>query len=62
MEGIRDMKCYDCDFYKSGYQWNGCGVTGDEYFHTVLDCTFVNDDQTINEEELNKAFGEPLSE
>lgn len=42
------MKCYDCPFYKGGYHYNGCGVTGDEYFYELADCDLVNDDGTIN--------------
>ena len=56
------MRCYDCDFYKSGYMWNQCCLTGFEYFHTQERCTLVNDDQTVNEEEMKKYFGESISE
>lgn len=52
------MKCIECKFYKSGYQWNCCELIGAEYFHPVLNCTFVNDDQTINYEEIKRVFGE----
>ena len=54
------MKCIECDFYKSGSQWNCCGLDGAECFHTILDCTLVNDDQTINEEEMEKMYGKSV--
>jgi hypothetical protein len=52
------MRCRDCPFYKEGYLWNGCGITGDEYFHMQDDCDFVNNDGSQNEENINKIFGE----
>lgn len=42
------MKCGNCPFYSSGYQWNGCGVLETEYFQEQQDCDLVNDDGTIN--------------
>ena len=42
------MKCRDCDFYKTGYLWNGCGLTGDECFRQDENCTLVNEDGSIN--------------
>jgi hypothetical protein len=38
------MKCKDCPFYRESLMWNGCGVTGDECFHTQECCDLVNDD------------------
>lgn len=48
------MKCHNCKFYKEGYMFNSCELIGAEYFSTLENCTFVNDDGTVNEEELNK--------
>jgi hypothetical protein len=51
------MKCYNCSFYKVGHQWNYCGLTESECFRTQEDCKFVNDDGSVNNNELEKAFG-----
>ena len=51
------MRCYDCDFYNSGYMWNYCGLTESECFRTQDNCTLVNDDQSINKTEIDKMFG-----
>lgn len=42
------MKCSQCDYYSSGYMWNGCSLTESECFRTRDDCTLVNDDGTVN--------------
>jgi hypothetical protein len=52
--GERKMKCSKCPYYKGGYMWNGCNITGDECFRMLDDCTLVNDDGTVNQEELDK--------
>lgn len=49
------MKCRDCPHYCSGYMWNGCDITHDEYFRMQENCTLVNEDGTINQEELEKS-------
>mgnify|MGYP000948649636 CR=1 FL=1 len=46
------MKCYKYPF------WNRCDLTENEYFKKPGNCTLVNDDGTINQEEYRKAFGE----
>ena len=51
------MKCRGCPFYASGFQWNGCKLTESECFYEVEDCTLVNDDGTVNTEELEKYPG-----
>lgn len=51
------MRCCNCKYYESGCTYNRCNVIGDEYFHMQNDCKLVNDDNTINENELKKAFG-----
>lgn len=48
------MKCRNCPYYKESYLWNSCGVTGGECFRQIDDCTLVNNDGTINHEELDK--------
>jgi hypothetical protein len=55
------MKCIDCDYYKTGYQWNCCTLLEGECFMPVKNCDFVNDDQTINEEKMKECFGEEIS-
>ena len=42
------MKCIDCPHYTGGYMFNRCGVTGDEYYKTVDNCTLVNEDGSLN--------------
>jgi hypothetical protein len=42
------MKCYNCDYYKSGYMYNACALTESEYFREPDNCTLVNDDGSIN--------------
>lgn len=56
------MKCLNCNFYKQGHMWNRCDLLDFEYFHTIQNCVFVNDDQTINNEELDKAFNNLINE
>ena len=43
------MKCCDCNFHKSGYLWNGCGLTGNEYYHEFYEtpCPFIDDNYIV---------------
>lgn len=50
------MKCRDCPYYKSGYMYNQCGFTGDEYFREPEKCDLINDDYTISDVAI-KIFG-----
>jgi hypothetical protein len=52
------MKCYKCPFYRSSSIWNRCDLTESECFREPENCSLVNDDGTVNQEEYNKAFGE----
>ena len=45
------MTCKDCQYYQSGYMWNYCAITGDEYFRTPIKCTLLNEDGSINKED-----------
>jgi len=42
------MKCYGCEFYRSGYQYNSCSLTESECFPPQEKCDLVNDDGSIN--------------
>jgi len=42
------VKCNGCEFYGSGYMWNGCSLTESECFMPQDNCDLVNDDGTIN--------------
>lgn len=53
------MKCSNCPHYKSGYMYNGCGVTESEYFREPNDCTLVKDDGSIN---YNNPYFDPDTE
>ena len=55
------MRCEYCNFYKREYMWNQCSLLEVECFHTTTNCLFVNDDQTVNKEEFEKAFGNELN-
>ena len=39
------MICRNCKFYQSGYLWNRCALTGDEYFREFSEtsCQVVDD-------------------
>ena len=43
------MKCFECNFHKSGYMWNGCQLTGDEYYHEFYNepCPFIDDNYIV---------------
>lgn len=51
------MKCANCSFYKSGFQWNCCELTQSECFYKLEDCNLINNDKSINEIEIKKIFG-----
>ena len=51
------MTCDDCPFYKSGYAWNLCELTNAEYFRQRYDCNLVNDDGTVNDQNMLEEFG-----
>lgn len=42
------MKCSYCGHYKTGINYNACDIAEMECFHTLENCTLVNDDGTIN--------------
>jgi hypothetical protein len=46
------MKCSKCPFYHSEYTFNLCKVTDAECFRQQDNCKLVNDDGTINGNEL----------
>lgn len=48
------MKCVFCSYYRSSPTFNECKLLGWECCSTSDDCTAVNDDGTINEDELEK--------
>lgn len=43
------MKCHKCKFHESGYLWNCCHLTGDEYYYEYYEnpCPLVNDDYIV---------------
>lgn len=45
------MECNGCPYYKSGFQYNACGITESENFHQQENCTLVNDDGSVNFED-----------
>lgn len=43
------MRCCDCVFHQSGYLWNRCCLTGDEYYQVFYDepCDFIDDNYIV---------------
>ena len=60
------MRCCDCEYHESGYLWNCCHLTGDEYYHEFYEspCAFINDDYEVIEDcqELGLVKGEKVLE
>jgi len=48
------MKCSKCPYYSEGCMSNECRLVGWENSRTLEDCRLVNDDGTVNQEELSK--------
>ena len=42
------MRCRNCDYYSSGYMHNSCLLAETECFREMDDCDLVNDDMTVN--------------
>lgn len=57
-----EMKCFDCPYHKSGYMYNSCAVTFDEYFMEPENCDLVNDDGSLNydNEFIKMEYGEQV--
>ena len=39
------MRCCDCKFYHSGFNWNRCNLTENEYYHEYYNepCPCIDD-------------------
>jgi len=53
------MKCSKCKFYKSNFYveepWNACSLLSIENFKEQTDCGLINEDGSINQEEIYKS-------
>ena len=53
------MNCSTCNFYKSNFYAdepsNSCSVLSIENFKEQTDCAFVNEDGSVNQEEIDKS-------
>lgn len=53
------MNCSKCGFYKSCFNCdepsNICNLLGMENFKEINDCPFINEDGSVNQEELDKS-------
>lgn len=49
------MKCNKCPYYERSTDYNRCKLLHFEYYREDNNCLVVNDDNSINEEEYEKA-------
>lgn len=57
------MKCCDCKYHESGYLWNHCCLTGNEYYYEFYkeQCPFITDDYKFKEDVDELGFKKDMS-